>query len=113
MSPFISSLPYWVFFLLVFVCGISAAEAGGWVTRRNERKGIIEKQGTLGSLMGALLGLLAFMLGLTFSITSARYTERKHLVVNQAKAIETCFLRTSLIPQRQKLATQKLLHEYI
>jgi hypothetical protein len=67
----------------------------------------------MGSLMGALLGLLAFILGITFSITASRYSERKHLVVDQAKAIGTCYLRTDFLPEKQKIQTRRLFDEYI
>jgi hypothetical protein len=113
MATFITSSPSWVLFILTLCIGLASAEAGVLLVKRREKKGIKDKEGPVGSLMGALLALLAFMLGFTFSITASRYSERKHLVVDQAKAIGTCYLRTSLIPEKQKLETRKLLNQYI
>lgn len=113
MATFITYLPWWILFILTFCIGLVAAEAGVRVVKRRERKGITEKESSVGSLVGAMLALLAFMLGFTFSITASRYSERKHLVVDQAKNIGTCYLRTSFIPEKQKQETRRLLNEYI
>ena len=113
MATFITYMPSWVLFILTLCIGLTAAEAGVWVVKRRERKGVKDKEASVGSLVGALLALLAFMLGFTFSITASRYAERKHLVVDQAKSIGTCYLRTSLIPEKQKQETRKLLSQYI
>jgi hypothetical protein len=113
MATFITYMPSWVLFILTLCIGLTAAECGVWVVKRREKKGVKDKEASVGSLVGALLALLAFMLGFTFSITASRYSERKHLVVDQAKYIGTCYLRTSLIPEKQKQETRRLLNQYI
>lgn len=113
MAAFITSISPWLLFLITLLIGIGGAEAGAGIVRRREKKNGKEKEASVGSLLGAMLGLLAFMLGFTFSITASRYSERKHLVVDQAKVIGTCYLRTSLVPEKQKQQTRKLLAQYI
>jgi len=113
MATFVTSLPSWVLLILTFGIGLCSAEAGVWLVKRREKKGLKDKDAAVGSLLGAMLALLAFMLGFTFSITASRYSERKHLVVQQSKAIGTCYLRTSLIPEKQKHETRKLLNQYV
>jgi CDP-diglyceride synthetase len=110
MASIVSYLPYWGFFIVVFLLGVSAAELGGYITRRRAGSKEVPPAGTL---VGALLGLLAFMLGFTFSITSSRFSNRKQLVVDQANAIGTCYLRTDLLPDSQKIETKKLLGQYV
>jgi hypothetical protein len=111
MDYIIASLPSVILFLIILLIGLLAAWAGAWAAAKREVKGI--KEASVGPLVGSLLGLLAFMLGFTFSFTASRYSERKHLVVDQANVIGTSFLRTSLLPEKQKLATQKLFVEYV
>ena len=113
MAAIVNYLPYWILFIFVFLLGVGAAELGGLVARKRESKLGTEKTPPVGTLVGALLGLLAFMLGFTFSITSSRFSVRKQLVVDQANAIGTCYLRTSLLPDSQKIETRKLLKQYV
>jgi hypothetical protein len=113
MSSFITSLPSWILFLLVFIVGIAISWLGGWLTTKRLEKRKMEPGASFGALVGAMLGLLAFMLGLTYSITQSRFAERKHLVVQQAEIIGDCYLRTSLLPEKQKRESQRILSRYI
>ena len=109
-----TELPAWLLFVITFGIGLLSAELGAWVTRKKEKKtNDADKTAPVGSLVGATLGLLAFMLGFTFSFTATRYNERKHLLVNEARAIGTAYLRTDLIPVKQQLETKKLMAEYV
>src|SRR5262245_13751366 len=112
ISALTTSMPSWVLFVLIFIIGILAAEFGAFITQRREKEAKETSQPS-GSMVGATLGLLAFMLGLTFSLTASRYNERKHLLVNEANAIGTSFLRSELIPEKQKLESRKIFGEYI
>jgi hypothetical protein len=67
----------------------------------------------VGSVVGAALGLLAFMLAFTFQIVDNRYNERKKLLLEEVTTIRTTYLRAGLIPEPYKSNTRKLLIEYI
>jgi uncharacterized protein YneF (UPF0154 family) len=109
----ISALPSWALFVLVMVVCVLAAELGAWMAKRRAKKGIKDPEAPIGTAVGAILGLLAFMLGFTFSLTESRFGNRKEQVIEQAKAINTCYLRANLIPEKQKKAIRKALREYI
>ncbi|HEY6144382.1 MAG TPA: hypothetical protein VIV55_13305 [Flavobacterium sp.] len=66
----------------------------------------------VGSVVGASLGLLAFMLAFTFQIVDNRYNERKKLLLDEVTTIRTTYLRAGLIPEPYKSNTRKLLIEY-
>ena len=53
------------------------------------------------------------MLGFTFSVAISRFSDRKHLVIDQAKAIGTSYLRTDLLPEKQKTVSKRIYHDYI
>lgn len=109
----ITTLPPWALFLLSTLAGVVAAEAGVWLARREARKGSKGQAAPIGTFLASMLGLLAFMLGFTFSITSSRFADRKALVVKQANALGTCYLRTGFLPDQQKLESRKILRDYV
>lgn len=113
LGLFITNLNPWILFGLVIAFCVLCAEAGALTAQFLIRKGIKEPETPVGTAVGALLGLLAFMLGFTFSITSARFAERKALTIKQANAIGTSYLRTSNLPEKQKQEIRKYYHEYV
>lgn len=113
LANIVTSLPPWILFILMVVFCVLAAEVGSLVARKRAKKGVKEPEAPVGTAVGAMLGLLAFMLGFTFSITASRFADRKQLVIRQANAIGTLYVRTSMIPEKQKLEIRKLLNEYV
>lgn len=65
------------------------------------------------ALQSAVLGLLALLLGFSFAMAVSRYENRKTLMVDQANAIGTAYLRGSLLPQPHADRTGALFREYI
>jgi hypothetical protein len=112
IGKFITDLPSWALFLILLLVGVLVSEVGSLVARNRVKKGIKEPETSIGTAVAAMLGLLAFMLGFIFSITASRYAERKEMVVKQANAIGTCYLRTSLIPGKQKDEIRQLFRKY-
>src|SRR3990172_11677164 len=112
-SEWINELPLWAVFVLTLVICIGAVEAGaalaGLALRQKKDK---EPEAPLGSLVGAVLGLLAFILAFTFGITASRFDARKQLVLEESNAIGTTYLRAGLLPQPQGLEVRRLLREY-
>ncbi len=60
-----------------------------------------------------MLGLLALLLGFTFAMTVSRFEVRKQLVLDEANAIHTTFLRAQLLPQPQRQEVSQLLRQYV
>jgi len=56
----------------------------------------VELKGGVNSLLSALFGLSAFILGFTFSMSAARYTNVRDQIVDEANAIGTALLRADL-----------------
>ena len=79
-------------------------------TRRNQEN---SKKTSLGSIIGAMLALLAFILALTYSMVSSRYAARKELVLDEANAIGTTILRTDFLETSIGSESRKLLKEYV
>jgi hypothetical protein len=113
ISTMMTTLPFWATFLIITVIGLLITETGIRAGRRKNQKESESEKDSLGTVVGALLGFLAFMLAFTFSLTESRFSNRKALVIQQANALGTFYLRTSLIPEKQKTEIRKLFREYI
>lgn len=64
------------------------------------------------TLAGAGLGLLALMLGFTFSMALTRYEARRTAVLEEANAVGTAWLRAGMLPAPQAADSRRLLGEY-
>ncbi len=64
-------------------------------------------------VVAALLGLLGLLLAFSFEIGEARFEKRKELVLEEANAIATTYLRADMLPAPQGERIQVLLRQYI
>jgi hypothetical protein len=67
----------------------------------------------VGSIIGATLGLLAFILAFTFGVAASRFDTRKQLVLEESNAIGTTYLRADLLPEPHRAEIRNLLREYV
>jgi hypothetical protein len=67
----------------------------------------------ISSIHGAVLGMLGLLLGFTFAMALDRYDKRRGLVIQEANAIGTTFLRASLLPDEQQEPVKALLRRYV
>ena len=67
----------------------------------------------IGGYLGAVLGLLALLLGFTFSMALNHYDLRRSLVVQEANSIGTTYLRASFLPGEAREISRRLLREYV
>lgn len=58
-----------------------------------------------GSIQASILGLLALLLGFTFSMSMQRYDHLNQALIEEANAIGTAVLRAQLLPDSQRAAT--------
>lgn len=97
----------WLIALIVFVLFICATEIGFRLGRRVESKDNEITKSQINMLPAASLGLLALLLGFTFSMALARFDTRKQLVLDEANAIGTTYLRAQLLPDEKKGTREK------
>ena len=92
---------------------IALAEGGFRVGLRLHRTGDQARKVQIGSIQGAILGLLALLLGFTFAMAVDRYDQRRGLVLQEANAIGTTYLRASLLPEAHQSPVKDLLRRYV
>ena len=105
-------VPLWGIFLATIVLVMFAIGAGFLVGRRR-RPREDGKSDSSGVIVGAAMGLLAFMLGFTFNAAAVRYDARKNLVMEEVNAIGTTWLRAGLLPEPYRADIRGLLREYV
>jgi hypothetical protein len=72
-----------------------------------------KKSSQAGLLLAALLGLLGLLLAFSFSIVESRFSTRKQLVLQEANAIGTTYLRAEMLPEPHGTRLRHLLREYV
>ena len=105
----IDQIPLWAVFLLLTALLFVAAELGYWLGRWRIRRPSEEEKGQAGTIMGAALGMLAFSFGTAASI----HQNRKALVLDEANAIGTTYLRAQILPEPAGPELRQLLRRYV
>ena len=115
LTDWFSSLSLAGLVLAVFVAMLLAALAGyssrglqRWWSKGREK---VERSQE-GYLIGGMLGLLALLLAFSFSMAVQRYDDRRQLVVQEANAIGTAYLRAQLLDEPHRARLSKLLVDY-
>jgi hypothetical protein len=62
---------------------------------------------------GAILGLLSLLLAFTYSFVAGRHHVCQALIVREANAVGTAFLRSGLLPETPRRELQALLKQYL
>lgn len=70
-------------------------------------------EANISTLEAAIFGLLALMIGFTFSMSLARFDARRDGVLNEANAIGTAALRARLLPSPHDVESLKLFRDYV
>jgi len=79
---------------------------------RTARSGPSEGQ-ELGAIEGAMFGLMGLLIAFTFSGAAGRFDARRHLIVEEANAIGTAYLRLDLLPAEAQPALRELFRRYV
>ncbi len=109
-----AEIPLALILLFVALLLFGAMELGlhghRWLHRRPSA--IRTEQVVPDHLVSAMLGLLALLLGFTFSLALSRYEARRELVVEEANAIGTTWLRAQLLEEPARSRLSPLLRDY-
>jgi hypothetical protein len=101
-------LPLGLLYPLVIVLIAGAGEFGHWLARRFPGA----RSTDLSTLTGAGLGLLALLLGFSFSLALSRFDARRTLVLEEANAIGSTANFALMLPSQAQKPILTLLREY-
>lgn len=111
---FLESLPIAGVYLVVVAFILCASEAGFQIGRRHHLRHQDEAApGSMGPVVGGLLGMLAFLLAFTFSLAFTQHGSRSQNVRQEAGAISVAHQRAGLLPETDGTRIRQLLREYV
>ncbi len=107
-----NDIPSWAIAILLAAIFLLSLE-GGWLAYQRLRRAGEGGSTGAGYIVAASLGLLSLLMGFTLALSLDRYEIRRNLVVDEAGAISTTWLRDQLLdePFRGRLAA--LLRDYV
>ncbi len=98
---------------ILFASMIVAVQAGYRVARRRRTPAGEADKAHVGAIQASLLGVLALLLGFTFSLSLQRFDNRSDAVVDEANAIGTTWLRAELLPEAVRGPVRQRLGHYV
>lgn len=105
--------PLWGIFIFTFVVVFIAFEAGILLGKRHRLLAENEDRSPIASIVAATLGLLGFLLAFSFGISAGKFDERRTLVVEEANAIGTTYLRAGYLDDPHQKEVRDLLKQYV
>ena len=108
----LDALPLWALFIVILLVVLLSVEFGYRLGKYRRSRREEEKEAPLGTMVGATLGLLAFILAFTFGLAASRFDNRRQLLLDEANAIGTTYLRAGMLPEGGQ-QVRDLLREYV
>jgi hypothetical protein len=78
---------------------VAVVEIGFWVKGREKAGANSIEKGDIALILGGALTLLSLMLGFTYATSEGRFETRRKLVIDEANAIGTTYLRAKTLPE--------------
>jgi hypothetical protein len=116
-AGWLETAPSWQVGLALLAGMFAASALGEWLNQRIAKKKKDRNQdeddgGKEGYIVSATLGLLALLMGFTFSLAVDRFESRRMLVLEEANAIGTTYLRAQMLEPVDRARISKMLVDY-
>jgi len=112
-NTWLSDLPLGWIYVLTILFFLLALEAGFRMGRVVQTRWPDGSQAGVGMVAGAALATLGFLLAFVTGIAMGNFNDRRHLVVDEANAIATTYLRAGYLPEPASEQSRTLLREYV
>ncbi len=112
-NHFLDQIPIQLLFLLTVILMILLLESGYRFGLRAQTKTAKAQTAQVRALMGATLGLLAFMLAFTFSNAQTHFENRMQFQIDEAVVAKHAFMHADLAEEPQRTRVRELLLEYV
>jgi len=113
MSQPLDSLPIWALFILTILFMLLAVEVGYRIGKVFLKDKSDQSDAGVGVMVGAALALLGLLLAFVINIAIGIFNDRRQLVVLEANAIDTTYLRAGYLAEPYGVESRQLLREYV
>jgi hypothetical protein len=103
----------YIFAAGLFVGMVVLLELGRWLGRQRQGKDEEGARAGLGAVEGAVFTLLGLLIAFTFSGAASRFDGRRQLIVQEANAIGTAWLRLDLLSANAQPELRTLFRQYL
>ena len=109
----IANVPMWALVTGLLALMTAANECGFRLGRRYHRGEPEPARAVSTALKGSVFGLVALLLGFSFSMTASRHEARRKVVLDEANAVGTCYLRGGLLADPERARIRDALRGYV
>jgi hypothetical protein len=112
MNQPLDGLPLWFLYPLTVVVLLAALAGGFYFAQGRRPKVPVKSDRGVGAISGATLALLAFLLAFVVGFGVNVMQERRNLVISEANAIGTTYLRAGYLDEPYRTESRELLIDY-
>jgi len=105
-------LPLWAVYPITVIVLLAFLFGGYWYVASGKRKKPVKSDAGVGAISGATLALLAFLLAFVVGFGVSVFQERRTMLVKEANAIGTTYLRAGYLEEPYRTKSRDLLREY-
>jgi hypothetical protein len=113
MQSFLDDIPLLLYLLLTTALMVSFIEFGFRVAKNDQGKRNKAQIAQVRAIMGASLGLLAFMLAFSFSRAQSHFEARIDAYLLEISAIDSAYRGADLLDERQRASAKALLRQFV
>ena len=113
LQSFLDDTHLLILLMVTIVLMVAFIEIGFWLARHHHGKSKKPQMAQVRAIMGASLGLLAFMLAFSFSMAQRHFEVRTDAYLLEINAVESAYLGADLLGQQQKLTAKQLLRKFV
>lgn len=109
----LDEVPLAVIFALLVLITLLAIESGRRLGKYRKDAIAPDAVRPIGTIVGAVLGMMAFVIAITFGSANSRFDARKTALLEDVTAIQTAYLRADLLPEPHSTTIRNLLRDYV
>jgi hypothetical protein len=113
VSHFFDLVPIWILFLGTILLMVLFIEFGFRLGKKAQASAKKAQTSQVRAIMGAGLGLLAFMLAFTFSTAQSHFEARVQSLAEEARIARNAFMQADVMLEPERTQVKQLLKDYI